>query len=255
MINLKQLQKDKSENYYIRCLANNCKRYVHITNMLQHLSVEHNNFKYQWFLDRCKNCNHLFFKWRAYNNLVSCSHKCRLQFLHKVLKQQNKSFWNSEIQIKLSKKGTKIGVPRAVISNRLNSTGFYSAEIQQQCRASRIKNNSGWANSDIQRELAHKAIIAIRKRRRKLIFNNCKFDSYGELEFAMNLYNQLEIKLIEKKTVHVRVGKCEYDFFINGVFIEYHPYCITSDHDSYYNYRRKNLNENGCAKYPLIVIK
>lgn len=87
---------------------------------------------------------------------------------------------------------------------------------------------------------------------------NVPFDSNAEREIAINLYYQYKLSLIEGKTCHIGIGRCEYDFLINKSFIEYHPFNLLFDKcnlENYYKKRRKNLDKNGYKGYPLIIIR
>ncbi len=106
------------------------------------------------------------------------------------------------------------------------------------------------------------ALLALDSRRKNYPykFMGCFFDSNDERIICQKLVESgLIEKPIEKINVHFRIGKCHIDFFIqNKLFIEFHPArkfgrLIETD-NSYYNERRKLLNENGFEKYPLIVI-
>ncbi len=72
----------------------------------------------------------------------------------------------------------------------------------------------------------------------------------------MCLYFQKLLKIIYRKTIHVRIGFKEYDFLVNKykTFIEYHPHDFNLSKEEYYNNRRLNLNNNGYKNYNLVVI-
>ncbi|MBD3354573.1 hypothetical protein GF361_01150 [Candidatus Woesearchaeota archaeon] len=67
-------------------------------------------------------------------------------------------------------------------------------------------------------------------------------------------------KPTEGKNVHFKIGRCHIDFFIqNKIFVEFHPPMKFGRSKgetvkSYYEEKRKILNENGYKYYPVIVI-
>lgn len=106
------------------------------------------------------------------------------------------------------------------------------------------------------------ALLALESRRINYPyeFMNCLFDSDGERRLC-NIFikESLMKKPIEKKNIHFRIGRRHVDFFIeNKIFVEYHPPRKFGKKietvRSYYNEKRKFLNENGYEDYPLIVI-
>jgi hypothetical protein len=94
-----------------------------------------------------------------------------------------------------------------------------------------------------------------RQNRQKNEFMDCYFDSLEEMSVARQLAEQYDWKPVERKTVHVVVGRKEFDFLVNKTFIEYHPW----DRDKltieqYYSERRRILDSNGYLNYDLVVI-
>lgn len=113
---------------------------------------------------------------------------------------------------------------------------------------------------------AHKlyplALLALESRRKNYPykFMACSFDSNQEKLLCEKLIEGgLIEKPLEKINVHFIVGKCHIDFFIqNKLFLEYHPLRkfgrIIDTEGSYFNERRKLLDENGFKNKPLVVI-
>ena len=91
-------------------------------------------------------------------------------------------------------------------------------------------------------------------------YMGCAFDSNQERAVCKLLmdHNLIDIP-IEGKNVQFRVKNYGIDFFLKEmVFLEFHPPIRLGDkmetEESYYNKRRKILDENGFKDYPLIVI-
>ncbi len=110
-------------------------------------------------------------------------------------------------------------------------------------------------------ELYPLALLALESRRRNYPyeFMNCFFDSNEERKLCKIF---VEMKLMEKpvecKNIHFRIKRCHIDFFLkNKVFVEYHPPRKFGRKietlKSYYDERRKLLDENGYKNYPLII--
>ena len=107
------------------------------------------------------------------------------------------------------------------------------------------------------------ALLALESRRKRFPFKfmDCSFDSDSERRLCKIFveYN-LIIKPMKGKNIHFKIGRRHVDFFIkNKVFVEFHPpmnYGTKKGEtvESYYEEKRKFLDENGYRKYPLIVI-
>lgn len=90
----------------------------------------------------------------------------------------------------------------------------------------------------------------------------CKFDSNQEMEVCKLLVNHGIIqKPIEGKNVHIKLGKNDVDFLINGIFIEFHPCGVfgrnrlkNETYESYFKERRTLLDKHGFPKSSLILI-
>jgi len=113
----------------------------------------------------------------------------------------------------------------------------------------------GFFNPELRKEMGQRAFKVVLERNN--FFNGMRFDSRGEMEIAMCLYYQHKIIMKKGKNYQKEVGKSYCDFFINNIFIEYHPgYAGFYDSQKdYYNKRRKNLNKFGYKEYPLVILK
>lgn len=90
-------------------------------------------------------------------------------------------------------------------------------------------------------------------------FMNCLFDSDSERRLCqIFIKHRLMIKPEEGRNIHFKINRCHIDFFIkNKVFVEFHPpvkYRMNETLKSYYEKRRRLLDENGYRNYPLIAI-
>jgi len=107
------------------------------------------------------------------------------------------------------------------------------------------------------------ALMGLESRRRNYPFKfmECTFDSDSERRVCEIFVQHNLMDMPEDgKNIHFRINKAHIDFFIqNKVFVEFHPpvqYGIKKGEtvESYYNYKRKILDDNGYKDYPLIVI-
>jgi len=104
----------------------------------------------------------------------------------------------------------------------------------------------------------------VRAKRLKTVLKNMPYNFMGvnflskvEKDFCKWLVKIGRIKRpISGKNVHVYIGGKEFDFLIEKMFIELHPWVTMhhSDYEEYYNERRKILDENGYENYGLIVV-
>jgi len=151
--------------------------------------------------------------------------------IHEKLKKENKSFYNLKNQSKFGKE-------------RVKKYGGWSAITKED----RIKNGRQGGLS-VQRVL--------RINIRNLKFKNKYYDSKLEIEISICLQKQFNYNPKENRTLHIRIGKYEYDYLLKDLmlFIEFHPWFNKITEKQYYNKRRKNLNKNGFKDYNLMVIK
>lgn len=107
------------------------------------------------------------------------------------------------------------------------------------------------------------ALLALESKRKNYPykFMDCFFDSNEERLICKKLIeNGIIKKPLEKENIHFRIGRFHIDFFIDKkLFIEFHPprrfgRKIETE-ESYYNERRKLLDQNGYKDYPFILIK
>jgi hypothetical protein len=154
----------------------------------------------------------------------------------------------------------KIGGPASQKTLKRLGIAFYNDKKRYKaCKLGvivcRKKKLNCFFNAELRKKMGQRAFKVILERNN--FFRGIQFDSRGEMEIAMCLYYQH--KIIMKKGINYqkKVGKSYCDFFINDIFIEFHPgsgwfYGTQKD---YYNKRRKNLNKFGYREYPLIILK
>jgi hypothetical protein len=113
-------------------------------------------------------------------------------------------------------------------------------------------------------ELYPLALLALESRRKNYPyeFMDCFFDSDSERRLCKIFVDYgLMDKPIEGENIHFRIGKRHHvDFFLkNKIFVEFHPPLKYGDRkgetfNSYYDGKRKILDNNGYTDYPLITI-
>ena len=170
----------------------------------------------------------------------------------KTLKRLKLGLYNEKVRKLGQSLGGKIGGHIAQKTLKKLKLGFYNPENARKGHETRRKNKLGtFFNPELNR------LQRINMRRFKYKKYGIVWDSKLELEFAINIYYQLKIRLIEHKNVHFCVKLKEFDFFIMGIFIEVHPTIGFHNETElqYYIRRRKILNNGGYSKNKLIVIQ
>jgi hypothetical protein len=180
--------------------------------------------------------------------LYGLTKKQRKEHCIKIIKMQKRkklAFFNSKLQSELGKRGAK----KANEINKKNKTGFYNS-ITQRENGKKVKLETHIKSG----------LLSIRSHRiniRNLKLYGQYYDSKSEIEISLCLQNQFNYIPKENKTLHVRIGRCEYDYLLEKfkLYIEYHPWDLKFTEEEYYNRRRENLNKNGYNDYNLVVIK
>jgi len=188
-----------------------------------------------------------------------CSPECK----HKWLQKNKKGIWNP----KVNKRATHLGGIKTNKNNKKNGTGIYGIPKYKRQEYGKMSSiNSKITNKKNKTGLFDPKVRAIgREKARKVLreklgysYWNILFDSMGEMEIALNICYQLNIKLKRGKNFQVDVGAKTFDFFINNCFIEFHPcpslYNKCETRRQYFIKRRKVLNQNGYKNYNLVVI-
>lgn len=221
----------------------------------------------------CLKCRDIFYI-GTNENRTFCSHSCcssaqcnfskrKIQWNKGLTKENNERIATAARKLSITK--TMLKTKRVCIYcnkefyDRVNINRKYCSK---KCSAICNKNiQKTWsAMSPMRRKFLHKyagmcALLAQRKKS-TYVFMNIKFDSQEELAFAKVLFNNNIItQFLENKNCHIKVSVYEFDFKIENIFIEYHPWCKELTHKQYYTSRRRILNENGFEKNKLIVIK
>jgi len=175
----------------------------------------------------------------------------------KKLKRENKSFYNSEVQVVLSK--------RAIKMQRENKLGFFDSKLQ-----SRLGKIGGKKSAEINRRnktgfyfdkrLQSKGGLASVKSQREnypYYFMDVPFHSEGERQ--LSIWQLLNWGILPEEGVnyHVKVGSHEFDSRpFSWLFAEYHPWDIGGLlNEKYYASRRKILDDNGFQACELAIIK
>ena len=189
---------------------------------------------------KCKICKKIFYIPRCFSKIRKyCSRKCYLL--------------DFEILSNRSKK--------AIETQKIKKNGFMSLEAKTKSHYTNKKQKSGFCYNPEIHKKAGLASIEAKRNKLNFEFQNIKFHSVGELEIAMNIHYQLNIKLQKRKNVHIIVDSKEFDFLIEKYkcFIEYHKEFLYYQNKietkkNYYIRRRKILNKNGYKDYNLLVI-
>jgi hypothetical protein len=170
--------------------------------------------------------------------------KSRVEYM----KKNKTNFYDFKIQ----SMGGKIGGKKAAETNRKNGTGLFNPDIH---------SIGGKASHRIHPELANRLGLSsqhtLRINIRNLKQGRNFYDSKPEIEISICLQEQFGYFPKENKTLHFKIGTCEYDYLLEKLklFIEYHPWFQNITEEEYYNKRRDNLNVNGYKDYNLVIIK
>jgi hypothetical protein len=203
-------------------------------------------------LNNCEYCGKLTTKKRF------CSKKCICGFAGtfgcikaNITNKKNKTgFFNPDVNRKAREK--------SLIICKRDKKSFYNKDIQHRIHEKLKKSkNSSFYDRNIQIMNGLKTQATLRHNIRNLKFYGQYYDSNSEIEISLCLQNQFNYIPKENKTLHVRIGRCEYDYLLEKfkLYIEYHPWDLKFTEKEYYNRRRENLNENGYKDYNLVVIK
>lgn len=181
-----------------------------------------------------------------------------------VINKENKtSFYDTKIQ----SMGGKIGGKSTVKINRKLKRGIFfdeklrhiiTAEERKRGNETNRKNKTGsFFDKKIHTKNGFLSQHILRTQIRNLFLNGQYYDSKPEIEISLCLINQYNYNPKENKTLHIRIGNCEYDYLLTKLklFIEFHQWFVNTTEEEYYTKRRKNLNKNSYGNYQLIVIK
>jgi hypothetical protein len=189
-------------------------------------------------------------------------------------------FQTEEAKKKISKSNTGKRIGFAITSKEMNErqkklkTGFYSSELQSElskraeksigglitARKYRIEKekNSEWYQKLFKKRQAcglKLAEISHKKLNNKYEYNGIFYDSKSEREFAKYLLENNILKEINEENFQINIGNKWYDFLINNIFVEFHPYDFQGRSDGeYFSDRKQNLIKNGYDN-KLIVVK
>jgi hypothetical protein len=187
---------------------------------------------------------------------------------------------SKETRQKISKANTGQKTGFAVTSKEMNErqkelkTGFHDSLLQSDLSKRGNKSNGGQAtferyrkekelNSDWYKSLYEKkkisgmklAEISRKYWKNKYVVDNIAYDSKFESKFAQKLLDDRYITSIQEGVNHqIRVGNKWYDFLINDIFVELHPYDFQGRTDEeYYRQRKENLEKHNFYNKLLVV--
>jgi len=226
-----------------------------------------------------------------YKNRKYCSKSCANHINSKIngkiggrvraenMKKQKSGFYNPKIQsmggkavskkyggFAFTTKESRLEASKnSIRTHKKNKTGFFNPEQQ---RISHIKinklnkeNGTGLWNINVRKSGNSlgglNAQNTLRFNVRNLRYKNKHFDSIPEIGISICLKEQFNYIPLEGISLHKKVGRYEYDFFLDKLklFLEYHPFDLKFTDEEYYNRRLDNLIQNGYKDYNLIVIK
>lgn len=75
-------------------------------------------------------------------------------------------------------------------------------------------------------------------------FMGCKFDSKQEMKVTKIFNEKLGFVPKERINCHIKVDGIEFDFLLNDIFIEWHPWDRRLNFEEYYDKRKKILEKN-----------
>lgn len=224
----------------------------------------------------CLNCKDIFYTYKNDNNRKYCSHCCVVPW-DKGLKGVQTSWakgLTKETDKRIAAMGRKISITKTLPKIkivcihckkefydhfRINRNRKYcSRKCAAICNKNIVKtwNIMNPTRKKYLRKFIGMCSLLAQRNKSTYVFANTKFDSQEELAFAKALFdNNIITQFIENKNCHIRVDVYEFDFLINNIFIEYHPWSKELTHKQYYAFRRKILNENGFKNNKLIVIE
>ncbi len=200
-------------------------------------------------IKKCKHCKENFVSYKKKERKF-CSMDCRNNYwrTHKM------DFFGSEFHHKGNRVSNQI--------QRKNKTNcFFNPESRKEQSEKGVEVNKknktfSFYNPKIARKAGQRS-AEVSRGKKNHIFNSIIFDSKSEMEIGMCIHHQIE-KLKEGINYQKKVGSYSFDFFVDGVFIEYHPiikfFHPNENSRNYYDKRRKILNINGYNNF-LVIIK
>ena len=190
---------------------------------------------------KCKNCNKIFFAYKIDKKM--CSRFCISSYggKHGVkICKQNKvgSFYNKKIHDKVCINGGKAGV---IACKQMKRGAFFNPKLRHQSSINGIMSST--------------------KNKHLNAWYNISFHSKIEMQCAKLLLTRPQFGIncqINIGSKYIDFYPQQYDKKLQGIFIEIHP-CNTlfekRNSISYYNERRKILDDNGFKSKKLIIIQ
>jgi len=180
----------------------------------------------------------------------------------KITNEKNKTgLFDPKVRAMGRAKGLKKGQKANFDKHYKNKTGLWSQESHKKSLETLRRKKIGcYHNKKLQIENGKKGgkkTVETLRNKSKYIYKKIHFSSKGELEIALCLEQQFNIKIKEKINYQIQISSKTFDFLINKCFIEYHPiipFFTIETGKEYYNKRRQVLNQNGYKNYNLVVI-
>lgn len=244
---------------------------------------------------KCNHCGTLFKVNYGHRKRKYCSQNCSRKEVWKISNKINKT--NGKGIYGISKKDRANNIKKAQETLKKLKKGFYSSKFQSEMglrnsverRKARVrgahKTNKickelklGYYNHDVQSKggiagqktlrrlgissfydykIQREIRLNMEKNKKRYYFKGIYFDSFSEMEFAMNIYYQIE-KLILWKNYQIVINSKLIDFLVEKYkcFIEFHKWDRKNGTDikKYYKIRRKILDDSNYKDYNLICI-
>lgn len=163
---------------------------------------------------------------------------------------------------KINPEHSRRNMQKAHRTMKLNGT-FHQHQMEAALKCMKKNPNQLKEMSEKAHRLYPLALLALESRRKNYPyeFMGCLFDSDSERRLCrIFIRHKLMDKPIEGKNVHFKISRHHVDFLVqNKVFVEFHPPMSYGRNKgetvkSYYEEKRKVLDQNGYKNYPLIVI-
>lgn len=194
--------------------------------------------------DACLFCNRDFFHPKQINQKF-CSHSCATTHMNLAY-----GGWNG-YNVKFKKKHPRLYKKQRSISAKIAcNTVKRLSKSHKTCE--KLKIGIWNKNNRVKGGLETLKFIRLNKPYK---FLNVLFDSNEEKEVAKMLHNTLQFVPIERKNCHVKIGTKEFDFILNDIVIDYHPWDKRYTLKQYFNIRRKILDNSGYRHCKYYVFK
>lgn len=180
---------------------------------------------------------------REYNIKIRNSKENMIFIKEKI--ESGKTKWFKEHKEEASKIGKKN------FQRNLQKSGLSTEEYQKQL-AKKCFKKYGREHYIKMAKLGGPASAKANREKKPYFYFNCRFDSKQEMEVAKIFFEEFGYVPIERVNCHVKIDGSEFDFRLDNLFIEWHPWDRKLTFEKYYE-KRKNILEKNNFKEGLIV--